>query len=90
MRVESRARLFIALLIGVLLITIGLGIVLIARPVERASSPAASYVLSFLVVALVFGLGLTFLFVRWLLRPYRRMVEAARGSPVHALSAKSE
>ncbi|HEX5731333.1 MAG TPA: ATP-binding protein [Blastocatellia bacterium] len=90
MRVESRARLFIALLIGVLLITIGLGVVLIARPVERASSPAASYVFSFLVVALIFGLGLTFLFVRWLLRPYRRMVEAARGSPVHALSAKSE
>ena len=90
MRVESRARLFIALLIGVLLITIGLGVVLIARRGELASSPGASYVLSFLVVALVFGLGLTFLFVRWLLRPYRRMVEAARGSPVHPLSAKSE
>ena len=90
MRVESRARLFIALLIGVLLITIGLGIVLIARPVERASSPAASYVFSFLIVALVFGLGLTFLFVRWLLRPYRRMVEAARGSPIHLPPAKSE
>ena len=90
MRVESRARLFIALLVVVLLVTIGLGVVLIARPVERASSPAASYVFSFLVVALVFGLALTFLFVRWLLRPYRRMVEAARGSPVHVRSAKSE
>jgi len=90
MRVESRARLFIALLIGVLLVTIGLGIVQIARPVERASSPAASYIFSFLIVALVFGLGLTFLFVRWLLRPYRRMVEAARGSPVHAATSKSE
>jgi signal transduction histidine kinase len=88
--VESKARLLIALVIGVLLITIGLGGVLIARPFDAASSPAASYIFSFLIVALVFGLGLTFLFVRWLLRPYRRMVEAARTSPVHALSARSE
>ena len=88
--VESKARLLIALVIGVLVITIGLGVVLIARPFDAASSPAASYIFSFLLVALLFGLGLTFLFIRWLLRPYRRMVEAARGSPVHSLTARSE
>jgi signal transduction histidine kinase len=88
--VESKARLLVALLIGVLVITIGLGVVLIARPFDAASSPAASYIFSFLIVALVFGLGLTFLFVRWLLRPYRRMVEAARTSPVHGSAARSE
>ena len=88
--VESKARLLIALLILVLVITIGLGVVLVARPFDAASSPAATYVFSFLIVALLFGLGLTFLFVRWLLRPYRRMVEAARGSPVHPTTARSE
>ncbi|HEY9231130.1 MAG TPA: ATP-binding protein, partial [Blastocatellia bacterium] len=31
-----------------------------------------------------------FLLVRWLLRPYRRMVEAARDSPIHATTAISE
>ncbi|MCI0487505.1 MAG: ATP-binding protein [Blastocatellia bacterium] len=62
----------------------------LARPVSEASSPIIFYVASYQVIALILGIGLVFLLVRWLLRPYRRMVEAARGSPVRASSAMSE
>jgi signal transduction histidine kinase len=62
----------------------------LAAPLDADSSPVIFYVFSYQIIALVFGLGLIFLLARWLLRPYRRMVEAARGSPVHAMSARSE
>src|SRR5262249_39723135 len=57
---------------------------------QLRSSPIIVYLFSYQIVALVFGIGLVFLLVRWLLRPYRRMVEAARGSPVRAASSVSE
>lgn len=65
-------------------------IIVLARTTEGQSSPAIFYVFSYQVIALVFGLILLLLAVRWLLRPYRRMVEAARGSPVRASPGGSE
>jgi signal transduction histidine kinase len=65
-------------------------VLVLATPAESQSSPVIFYVFSYQVVALVFGLGLVFLLARWLLRPYGRMVEAARGSPVLASTARSE
>ena len=64
--------------------------VVLARPISESSSPIIFYVASYQIIALVLGVGLVFLLVRWLLRPYRRMVEAARGSPVHASSTMNE
>jgi signal transduction histidine kinase len=62
----------------------------VARPVAGSTSPFIFYLFSYQVVALICGLGLVFLVVRWLLRPYRRIVQAAKGSPVRASSAISE
>jgi nitrogen fixation/metabolism regulation signal transduction histidine kinase len=59
-------------------------ILVLARPIEGEGSPLIFYVFSYQIIALVVGLGLLLLLVRWLLRPYRRMLEAARGSPVSA------
>ncbi|HYV05873.1 MAG TPA: ATP-binding protein, partial [Blastocatellia bacterium] len=56
---------------------------------DLESSPIAFLVL-YLLVAPLLGLALIFVMVRWLLKPYRRMVEAARGSPVRPSAAKSE
>jgi PAS domain-containing protein len=62
----------------------------IAQYKQPESSPVIFYVLSYQIVALLLGLGLVFLLVRWLLRPYHRMVEAARGSPIRASPGISE
>lgn len=56
---------------------------------ELASSPLG-FLVGYLLAAPLLGLALVFVLVRWLLKPYRRMVEAARGSPVRPSSAKSE
>lgn len=64
--------------------------VMIARPAAGASFPVILYIFSYQVIALVCGLGLIFLVVRWLLRPYHRIIEAAQGSPVHGASARTE
>ena len=53
-------------------------------------APIILYVFSYQIVALVLGIGLIFLLVRWLLRPYNRMVAAARGSPVRPSAGMSE
>ena len=65
-------------------------VLVIARPSEAAPSPAIFYVFSYQIVSIVAGLAFILLLIRWLFRPYRRMVEAARGSPVKASSYKSE
>jgi signal transduction histidine kinase len=65
-------------------------IMVLARRTEATPLPAVFYVLTYQVLGLGLGLGLIFLVVRWLLRPYKRMVEAAHGSPIHAASALSE
>lgn len=65
-------------------------VIVLARSTEGRFSPVIFYVFSYQVIALGFGLVLLLLAVRWLLRPYRRMVEAARGSPVHASPGVSE
>jgi PAS domain S-box-containing protein len=89
--VENKARLAIVIFVLALLLLIGVSIALYLRASGQvAESPAIVYLFSYQIIALVFGLGLMFLLVRWLLRPYRRMVEAARGSPVRASAAKSE
>ncbi|HJQ26638.1 MAG TPA: ATP-binding protein [Blastocatellia bacterium] len=90
-RVENKARLaiFTFVLILLLLIGLSLGLYLRARG-QAANSPLVVYLFSYQLIALVFGLCMIFLLVRWLLRPYRRMVEAARDSPVHATTAISE
>jgi signal transduction histidine kinase len=89
--VENKARLAMLVLVLSLLSLIALSFALFSRTSSQLrSSPIVIYLFSYQIIALVFGIGLVFLLIRWLLRPYRRMVEAARGSPVRASSAISE
>ena len=89
--VENKARLAIIGFVLALLLLAGLSIGLYLRARgQMGASPAVVYLFSYQIIALAFVLGLMVLLVRWLLRPYRRMIEAARGSPVHASSAMSE
>jgi signal transduction histidine kinase len=89
--VENKARIAIVIFVIALLALGGLSLILyLEARGQSASSPIIIYFFSYQIIALIFGLGLIFLLVRWLLRPYRRMVEAARGSPVHASTAMSE
>jgi len=79
----------VAVVLGLLLIVgVSVGLYLQVRG-ELASSPIA-FLLGYLLLAPLLGLALVFALARWLVKPYRRMVEAARGSPVLASSAKSE
>ena len=88
--VENKARLaMVVVALGLLsIIGVSVGLYLQVRG-ELASTPIA-FLVGYLFVAPLLGLGLIFVLVRWLLRPYRRMVEAARGSPVRASVGKSE
>jgi len=89
--VENKARLAMLVLVLSLLSLIALSLALFSRASSQfRSSPIVIYLFSYQIISLVFGIGLVFLLIRWLLRPYRRMVEAARGSPVRASSAISE
>lgn len=89
--VENKARLAMLVLILSLLSLIALSLALFSRSGSTLrSSPIIIYLFSYQIIALVLGIGLVFMLIRWLLRPYRRMVEAARGSPVRASSAISE
>jgi signal transduction histidine kinase len=89
--VENKARLAMLVLILALLSLIALSLALFSRSGRQVgASPILIYLFSYQIIALVLGIGLVFLLIRWLLRPYRRMVEAARGSPVRASSAISE
>ena len=88
--VENKARLAMLVLILALLSLIALSLALFSRSSQVGGSPILIYLFSYQILALVLGIGLVFLLIRWLLRPYRRMVEAARGSPVRASSAISE
>lgn len=89
--VENKARLAMLVLVLSLLSLIALSLALFSRTGSQLrSSPIIIYLFSYQIIALVFGIGLVFMLIRWLLRPYRRMVEAARGSPVRASSAISE
>jgi signal transduction histidine kinase len=65
-------------------------IVVVAQTAEAAPLPTIYYIFSYQLIALVLGLCIVALLVRWVLRPYRRMVEAARGSPVTASREMSE
>src|SRR2546426_11797679 len=90
-RVENKARLAILVLILALLSLIALSLALFSRAgAQLRASPIIIYLFSYQILALIFGIGLVFMLIRWLLRPYRRMVEAARGSPVRASAAISE
>lgn len=88
--IENKARLaMIVVVLGLLLIIgVGVGLYLQVRG-DLGSSPIA-FLIGYLLVVPLLGLALVFVLVRWLLKPYRRMVEAARGSPVRVSSAKSE
>ena len=89
--VENKARFAIIIFAIALLALGGLSLILYLQARGQSeSSPIIIYFFSYQIIALLFGLGLVFLLVRWLLRPYRRMVEAARGSPVRASAAMSE
>jgi signal transduction histidine kinase len=88
--VENKARLAILVLILALLLLIVLSLALFSHTGGQVRSPIIVYLLSSQIIALVFGIALVFLLVRWLLRPYRRMVEAARGSPVRASASMTE
>ncbi|HKY05824.1 MAG TPA: PAS domain-containing protein, partial [Blastocatellia bacterium] len=63
---------------------------LMAKPAATNASPFVVYLFSYQIIALVFGLGILFLVVRWLLKPYRRILEAAKDSPVRVSSAMGE
>lgn len=63
---------------------------LMVKPRTGTSYPITLYALSYQLVAIIFGFGLAFLVVRWLLRPYRRIVKAAQASPVHPSSSRNE
>jgi nitrogen fixation/metabolism regulation signal transduction histidine kinase len=89
--VENRARLAILIFVLALLLLIAMSLALYSQARGQiASSPFIIYIFSYQIIALIFGLALMFFIVRGLLRPYRRMVEAAQGSPIHASSARSE
>src|SRR4030095_7274972 len=89
--VENKARLAMLVLVLSLLSLIALSLALYSRSGSQLrSSPIVIYLFSYQIISLLLGIGLVFLLIRWLLRPYRRMVEAARGSPVRASSAISE
>jgi PAS domain S-box-containing protein len=66
------------------------GIIVMAKPGDHLLPPLAIYLLSYPVIALLLGLVLIALLTRWLLRPYQRVVEAARISPVRAPAAPNE
>jgi signal transduction histidine kinase len=68
----------------------GSRVLVLAFPDESSSSSFTYYIFSYQVVALLIGLGLIFFLIRRLMRPYRRMVEAAQGSPIRASAAMSE
>jgi signal transduction histidine kinase len=87
----NRARWIIIVVALVLLATLGLTLFIYSRSQEEAiSSPTVVYLFSYQIIALILGLVLIALVLRGVLRPYRRMVEAARGSPVRPASAKTE
>ena len=70
---------------------LGAGRVLVlASPARNTSLPAVFYVLLYQLLALVLGVGVAGLLLRWLLKPYRQVVEAARHSPVRGSSELSE
>ncbi|MBI3654423.1 MAG: PAS domain-containing protein [Acidobacteria bacterium] len=62
----------------------------LAFPVESDSPSLTYYIFSYQVVALIIGLLFIYFLIRWLMRPYRRLVEAAQDSPVRASAAQSE
>jgi signal transduction histidine kinase len=89
--VAKRARLVIIVFALGLIVTVIVTVLIFSRtPSELSSSPTVFYLFSYQIIALIFGMVLVVLLVRWLLRPYRRMVEAARGSPVHPAASKTE
>src|SRR6267142_2341640 len=88
--VENKARLAILVLVLALLLLIVLRLAMFSRTGGQLRSPVIVYLFSSQIIALVFGIALVFLLARWLLRPYRRMVEAAQGSPVHPSAAMTE
>ncbi len=63
---------------------------LVSYPVQDEASSFAFYIVSYQIVALIVGLGLIYFLIRWLLRPYHRMVKAAEGSPVRAATDSNE
>ena len=65
-------------------------ILVLGRPTRTASLPALFYVLIYQLLGLVVGVAVAALLLRWLLKPYRRVVEAARHSPVRGSAELSE
>jgi signal transduction histidine kinase len=89
--VAKRARLIILVVALALLVTVAVTLFFFSRTREQAaSSPTLVYLFSYQIIALILGLVLVVLVVRWVLRPYRQMVAAAQGSPVRASAAKTE
>jgi signal transduction histidine kinase len=62
----------------------------LSYPSQDESSYFAFYIVSYQIVALIVGLGLIYFLIRWLLRPYHRMLKAAEGSPVRASAEANE
>ncbi|HVF89357.1 MAG TPA: ATP-binding protein [Blastocatellia bacterium] len=62
----------------------------LAIPATATTPSLIVYLFSYQIIALIFGLGLAIFLIRLMLRPYRRIVEAAHGSPVRPSTARSE
>jgi len=65
-------------------------VLVLAKATHSTSLPAVFYVLVYQLLALFVGVGVVGLLVRWLLKPYRKVVEAARHSPVRGSPELSE
>ncbi|MEW6129188.1 MAG: ATP-binding protein [Acidobacteriota bacterium] len=65
-------------------------ILFISTPIDGSSSYYAVSLFSYQIIALIFGIALIYLLIRWLLRPYNRMVKAAQRSPIRASTETNE
>jgi len=88
----NKARLVILVFVLGFLVLLALSLLLYQQAKGHTqASRIVLYLFSYQILALVFGLCLIYLLVRWLIRPYRRMVvEAAKISPVRGSPAQSE
>src|SRR5215471_8581708 len=88
----NKARLVILVFVLGFLVLLALSLLLYQQAKGHTqASRIVLYLFSYQILALVFGLFLIYLLVRWLIRPYRRMVvEAAKISPVRGSAAQSE
>ncbi len=65
-------------------------VILLSRPTLKLSSPVLLYGLSYLLISLFFGLTIAILTVRWLMKPYRRLVKEVQASQTTTTAGQNE